>query len=161
MASTRVGCTLPKNTNVTRGEDRVLKVGPYKTDGTVAPSDIVSLGNDGLTLAQTGAATKPLGVLEYDTTVNWGTTTPARGTSYPSGIYVHVIVKGPCIVATAAASIADNTVAGDNLCAVGSGAAGNVNSGDYIIGTVLDEEVDHDTDGYAEIDVNVGSTVIA
>lgn len=152
---------MPKNTNITRGRDRVVLAGPYKTDGTVAPSDIVSLGDDGLTLAQTGATEKPLGVLEYDTTVNWGTTTPARGTAYPSGIYVHVIIKGPCIVKTVAANIADNTVAGDNLCAIGSGGAGNVNSGDYIIGTLLDEEADHDSNGYSEIDVNTGSTVVA
>ena len=163
MANTRIGIEVPTDTNITRGLNLVLKVGPYLTDGTVQPCQAVSLDTDEITWVQTAAAPTdvtlyPAGILEYDLSVNWGDTTPTMGTAYPAGLYVHAIAHGPCLAQVDKDKITTDTErVGSIMTVTAAGIIGGTYAQDNVaIGFLLDELPPNTADGdLAEIFVHL------
>ena len=154
MANTRIGIDVPTKTNITRGMNLILKVGPYLTDGTVEPCQAVSLNTDEKTWVQTAAGPTdqtlyPAGILEYDLSVNWDTTTPAMTTAYPAGLYVHAIAHGPCLCQVDKSQITTNTErVGSIMCVTAAGIVGSTYAqDDCAIGFLLDELPPNTADG--------------
>lgn len=110
MAAARIVCEqfpLIANTNL------LGKVGDHKfikgiTDGTVRTGDVVTMAPTTRVLTVATATNKPVGVIVYRTTYNWGSTTPGRFTALPANIEVDVCFDGP-IEANSDVSEIDNS----------------------------------------------------
>lgn len=97
----RVGCVIPKNTNLTHPEIPHLILGPFSTpttNTTVYTCMVVSVNSAGAATAVANKA-KPQGVVLNDPTYNWATTTPGNYVLLPSNINIYICAFGPCLVA--------------------------------------------------------------
>ena len=145
----RVGCTIPKNTNLTHPEMPHLILGPFTTktgNTTIYTCMVVTVDSTG---AATVAASKamPAGVVINQPDLNWGNTKPGNYILLPSLIDFYICAWGPCMVALDVSEMTDAVLpigvpvyvsGGDaGLCQVEPALATGT-AGEYAIGVNMD-----------------------
>ncbi len=159
MANARVrnpiGCSLPKNTSLTRWDGKKsnsgthLILGPYTTGtaATLYPCRLVDVNASGVLALHTTKVT-PAGVIIYDPGYAWGSTTKSLSALLPDYIEVYICARGPCLIGMDVSKVVDVATLGSNvfesdapgLCAIAAKAAPTVigEAGHHVIGSSLD-----------------------
>jgi len=146
----RVGCKIPKNTNLTHPEIPHLILGPFSTasaNTTIYTCMVVSIASGGAATV-TANKVKPQGIVINQPDINWGTTVPGNYVLLPSLIDFYICSFGPCLVAMDVSEVTDAAIPIASPVYVAKSTSGLCDpelvsttgeATDYCIGGTLDE----------------------